>query len=148
MTSKNMGPESQQIIKPAKLQQPWIERFTSWAESRQDIRAAFVMGSRGRSESYTADEWSDLDVAFVTKKPGLYIQKFSWMGDIGSFWAGFINSEDNFGGLAAADTGQDQGSACPPSPDSVSGLPTTSISMKKGSPNGRSSGSYACQALR
>lgn len=44
------------------LQQQWIDQFTVWAESRDDVRAALVVGSHGRTNDYPADEWSDVIV--------------------------------------------------------------------------------------
>ncbi|MEE8392011.1 MAG: aminoglycoside 6-adenylyltransferase [Anaerolineae bacterium] len=81
------------------LQQQWIEQFTVWAESRDDVRAALVVGSHGRTDNYPADEWSDVDVMFITTKPGLYIENTVWMHDIGLFWTGVMSPGETFGGL-------------------------------------------------
>ncbi len=41
-----------------------IERnFISWAQTVEDIRAAFIVGSRARKD-HPADEWSDMDIIF------------------------------------------------------------------------------------
>ena len=47
------------------LQRQWIEQFTVWAKARDDVRAALVVGSRGRTDRYPPDEWSDVDVLFI-----------------------------------------------------------------------------------
>ena len=81
------------------LQQEWIERFTAWAAARDDVRAALVVGSRGRTDSYPAEEWSDVDVAIITTRPGLYAANSAWMRDIGPFWVGVMSPHETFGGL-------------------------------------------------
>ena len=45
-----------------------LERFIDFATVRQDIRFVMVIGSRAR-EDHPADEWSDLDLVFVTSNP-------------------------------------------------------------------------------
>jgi aminoglycoside 6-adenylyltransferase len=57
------------------------ERFVAWAQTRQDIRAALVIGSRARTE-HPADEWSDLDIVFFTTKPELYLSNADWLENI------------------------------------------------------------------
>ena len=37
------------------------KNFVSWAQAKEDIRAAFMVGSRARSD-HPADEWSDMDI--------------------------------------------------------------------------------------
>jgi len=81
------------------LQQQWIDQFTVWAESRDDVRAALVVGSHGRTNDYPADEWSDVDVIFITTKLELYIENSAWMCEIGSFWTGAMSPGETFGGL-------------------------------------------------
>jgi aminoglycoside 6-adenylyltransferase len=81
------------------LQQQWIQRFTVWAESRNDVRAALVVGSHGRTNNHPADEWSDVDVLFITTKPRSYTENNAWMHEIGSLWTGVMSPEETFGGL-------------------------------------------------
>lgn len=51
-----------------------IQRFVQWAERQDDIRLAFVLGSRARTD-HPADVWSDLDLAVVTKDIRPYIER-------------------------------------------------------------------------
>jgi len=44
------------------------QRFTAWAQTQPDIRAAMVVGSRARTD-HPADEWSDLDILVITTRP-------------------------------------------------------------------------------
>ena len=54
------------------MSQPSMEqleqRFAAWAQTQPDIRAAFVVGSRARTD-HPADQWSDLDIMVVTTRP-------------------------------------------------------------------------------
>ena len=59
------------------------DRFTAWANSRPDIRAAIVIGSRARIER-PADEWSDLDIIIFTTAPEYYLSKIDWLENIGT----------------------------------------------------------------
>ncbi len=55
----------------AELYEGLIGRFVKWAETRVDIRAAIVIGSRARVVE-PADDWADLDVIVVTLDPEYY----------------------------------------------------------------------------
>jgi aminoglycoside 6-adenylyltransferase len=59
------------------------ERFTAWANTRPDIRAAIVIGSRARIER-PADEWSDLDIIIFTTSPQYYLSRVDWLENIGT----------------------------------------------------------------
>jgi aminoglycoside 6-adenylyltransferase len=59
-----------------------IERFVPWAETRQDIRFAAILGSRARTD-HRADDWADLDVLLVTKKPQYYVDTAEWTEKMG-----------------------------------------------------------------
>src|SRR6266849_6881985 len=59
------------------------ERFIAWANTRSDIRAAIVIGSRARLER-PADEWSDLDIILFTTAPEYYLSKIDWLENIGT----------------------------------------------------------------
>ena len=83
-------------------QQKWIEKFMLWSKSRQDIRAAMVIGSLARTENDLANEWSDIDVAFISTKTGAYIQENNWMNEIAPVWSGIIDTGETWNGLAAA----------------------------------------------
>lgn len=59
------------------------EKIVAWANTRRDIRAAIVIGSRARSKRH-ADEWSDLDIVIFTTKPEYYLSKIDWLESIGN----------------------------------------------------------------
>ncbi|MFX1514362.1 MAG: aminoglycoside 6-adenylyltransferase [Promethearchaeota archaeon] len=59
-----------------------IERFTGWAQTRSDIRAAIIVGSRARID-HSADEWADLDVLVITTDPDRYLSSTDWLENIG-----------------------------------------------------------------
>jgi aminoglycoside 6-adenylyltransferase len=61
------------------------ERFVAWAQTRPDIRAAFVVGSRARTD-HPADEWADLDIIVVASNPERYLSKTDWLGKLGNVW--------------------------------------------------------------
>lgn len=47
-------------------------QIMDWAASRDDIRAALVVGSLARTDNHPADEFSDLDLVLYTTEPMLY----------------------------------------------------------------------------
>ena len=70
----------------------WIEdRLTHWAERRADIRIAFVLGSRARTD-LPADQWSDLDIAMLVDDPTVYISGTAWPSEIGEVLLTFVES--------------------------------------------------------
>lgn len=56
---------------------------TEWALERPDIRAAFVIGSRARTDT-PADRWSDLDIVLVVDDPEPYTQSSAWVSEFGT----------------------------------------------------------------
>lgn len=62
-----------------------LARFREWATARDDLRAAFVLGSRARRD-HPADEWSDLDLLLLTTDPGLYLDDTGWLAALGTPW--------------------------------------------------------------
>ena len=54
-----------------------------WAESRDDVRAAAVVGSYARSE-VPADRWSDLDVILIVDDPERYAADSHWVEEFGT----------------------------------------------------------------
>jgi len=72
-----------------RLYEGLIGRFVEWAETRQDIRVAVVVGSRARSE-LPADEWADLDIVVVTSKPEYYLTQTDWISNVGGYWLTFL----------------------------------------------------------
>lgn len=82
------------------LAEQFITRFMTWAQSRPDIRAAFVAGSYGRtSGDHQADEWSDLDILFTTQKPKFYLDVDNWLHELGTFWTAISVPDDPFPGF-------------------------------------------------
>jgi aminoglycoside 6-adenylyltransferase len=66
-----------------------IERFVAWAGSVENIRAAFVIGSRARPD-HPADEWADLDVFLLARDPRPYLAGADWLCEIGTPWLTFL----------------------------------------------------------
>lgn len=73
----------------------FLVKFIRWAESKNDIRAAFVVGSRARAD-YPADDYSDLDLMFFCLNQSVYLSNTAWLHELGSFWA--LNINQNTGG--------------------------------------------------
>lgn len=65
------------------------ENFISWAKKTDDIRAAFVVGSRARVD-HPADEWSDLDIILFANNHETYLSTTDWLEKMGDIWASFI----------------------------------------------------------
>ncbi|SDM69387.1 aminoglycoside 6-adenylyltransferase [Sediminibacillus halophilus] len=59
-----------------------IDRFVLYAEESENIRAAFLVGSRARVEM-PADEWADLDLVVFTKNPALLLNNTNWLSHLG-----------------------------------------------------------------
>ena len=60
-----------------------LERFCKWAETRSDIRAAWILGSKARV-NHPADKWSDIDIVFITTDSyQSYLSKFDWISNFG-----------------------------------------------------------------
>ena len=68
-----------------------IQNFVKWAETQEDIRLAFVLGSRARTD-HPADIWADLDLAVVTEDIHPYIDRSEWINHIGKPWLTFIET--------------------------------------------------------
>lgn len=62
--------------------------FTLWAEKTDDIRAAFVVGSRSRTD-HPADEWSDLDIILYAHNNDYYLHNTDWLKELGNIWVTF-----------------------------------------------------------
>ena len=58
-------------------------KFVNWAESVNDIRAAFIIGSRARND-HPADEWSDLDIVLFTLNQHFYLTNCEWLENMGN----------------------------------------------------------------
>ncbi len=66
-----------------------ITRFCEWTKDREDVRALFVIGSRARVD-HPADEWADLDLVVVTRKPEFYLSTTDWINVLGKPLLTFI----------------------------------------------------------
>jgi aminoglycoside 6-adenylyltransferase len=69
-----------------------INRFCTWAQSQDDIRAAFIVGSQVRTDR-PADQWSDLDIVVISSDPDRYLSDESWLVNIGPFWFSFVEQQ-------------------------------------------------------
>lgn len=66
-----------------------LERaFVSWAQSIEDIRSAFIIGSRARID-HPADEWSDMDIIFFTSRQNYYLSDNKWLNNFGNIRISF-----------------------------------------------------------
>ena len=54
-----------------------------WAQERDDVRAAIVVGSRARTDT-PADKWSDLDVLLIVDDPEPYAEDDLWVSEFGT----------------------------------------------------------------
>jgi aminoglycoside 6-adenylyltransferase len=62
-----------------------LKKFTTWAQSQEDIKAAILVGSRARA-GHPADEWSDLDLMIFSDRPEPYLARTDWISAIGEVW--------------------------------------------------------------
>jgi aminoglycoside 6-adenylyltransferase len=72
-----------------RLYEELIERFVRLAETRADIRAVVIVGSRARVDQ-PADEWADLDILVVTSYPEYYLSTTEWISRFGDYWLTFL----------------------------------------------------------
>jgi aminoglycoside 6-adenylyltransferase len=56
--------------------------IADWARSREDVRAALVVGSQARTDT-PADRWSDLDVGLFVDEPRLLAEDPTWVEEFG-----------------------------------------------------------------
>ncbi|MEW6229480.1 MAG: aminoglycoside 6-adenylyltransferase [Bacillota bacterium] len=66
-----------------------MERIVAWAQTRPDIRAVIVLGSRARVDR-PADEWSDLDIVLIVTDSKAYLTSVDWLRNISDFWITFL----------------------------------------------------------
>jgi aminoglycoside 6-adenylyltransferase len=59
-----------------------IDRFVAWANTREDIVAAMIVGSRARAD-HPADEWSDLDAVIFATEPARLLDDDLWLASMG-----------------------------------------------------------------
>jgi predicted nucleotidyltransferase len=58
----------------------FLEAFTAWASSRDDIQAVALIGSYARG---TATNSSDVDLVVISKHPDYYIKQTKWTSRFG-----------------------------------------------------------------
>ncbi len=75
-----------------------VEKFVQWAETRSDIRGAFIVGSRARVD-HPADEWADLDITLITTDPERYLSRSDWVENIGNPILTFLEPTATGGGM-------------------------------------------------
>lgn len=63
--------------------------FINWAKTADDIRAAFVVGSRARQD-HPADDFSDLDIVIYSSNPNIYLSDSNWLYNIGDVTCSFV----------------------------------------------------------
>jgi len=56
---------------------------SDWAQERDDVRAAIVVGSQVRTDT-PADRWSDLDIILIVDDPERYAENASWVSEFGT----------------------------------------------------------------
>jgi len=71
--------------------QDLIDRFTTWALDRADIRSAIIVGSRARADR-PADSLSDLDLAVIVTDPSIYLCDTTWLRRFGEPSLTFVES--------------------------------------------------------
>ena len=59
-----------------------LREVGAWAAAREDVRAAFLLGSHARTEA-PADEWSDVDVVLLADDPVRLVEDPSWLATFG-----------------------------------------------------------------
>jgi aminoglycoside 6-adenylyltransferase len=79
-------------IGPSDRYEHILERFLAWARTRQDLRAAIVLGSQARDDR-PADEFSDLDLALVSTDPGSYLRETAWLERLGTPLLTFVEGQ-------------------------------------------------------
>ena len=66
-----------------------IERVARWAEARDDIRAAVLVGSRARAD-HPADEFSDIDLILFARDATAFVGDPSWVAELGDVGITFV----------------------------------------------------------
>lgn len=66
-----------------------IKDFVTWAKKQDNIRSAFIIGSRARTD-HPADEWADLDIVIFADNPGSFVNPGSWVHEFGTVILTFV----------------------------------------------------------
>lgn len=61
------------------------QQVIRWAQTRPEIRAVLIAGSRARSD-HPGDEWADLDVEIFTPDPQPLLDDTAWLHQFGDLW--------------------------------------------------------------
>ncbi|SFL91955.1 aminoglycoside 6-adenylyltransferase [Gracilibacillus orientalis] len=75
-----------------------IERFLSFADKEQNIRAVIIVGSRARQEK-PADQYSDLDLVIFAENPNSLLYHKKWLAQIGKSHITFLENTAVGGGI-------------------------------------------------
>jgi aminoglycoside 6-adenylyltransferase len=75
-----------------------LAQIVAWANHRDDVQAAILLGSQARTE-HKADEWSDIDVVLVVDDPDHYLGSSAWLAGLGSPLLTFVQPAALGGGL-------------------------------------------------
>lgn len=62
-----------------------LARLVRWANTDPDILAAFIIGSRARSD-HPADQWSDLDILILSTTCDRHLHSLDWISAVGGPW--------------------------------------------------------------
>jgi len=81
-------------MKPDDFYKTFENDFASWAKTTDDIRAAFVVGSRSRVD-HPADEWADLDIILYANNSNFYLHDTGWLQSLGNIWTTFVYQTSN-----------------------------------------------------
>ena len=66
----------------------FIEKLKNWVLDTEDIRAAFIIGSRARID-HPADEWSDMDIVLYAHNNEYYLNSVDWIKPFGNVISSF-----------------------------------------------------------
>jgi aminoglycoside 6-adenylyltransferase len=66
-----------------------LAQIVAWAQSRDEVRGALLVGSVARRES-PADAYSDLDVVLLVGDPRPWVDDAGWLTEIGDPWIAFV----------------------------------------------------------
>jgi aminoglycoside 6-adenylyltransferase len=71
------------------MESEMIERIARWAEARDDVRAAVLIGSRARTD-HPADAFSDLDIILLARDAAVLLDDAHWSGELGEVAITFV----------------------------------------------------------
>lgn len=66
------------MIETKEFYEEFEKRLIQWGQEQHDIRAAFIVGSRARTD-HPADECSNLDIVLYTSRPEYYLREKGWL---------------------------------------------------------------------